>query len=372
MKNRIGVIGGGQLARMMGEPAKRLGFTMVVLDPTPSSPAGQVVDYQIVGNYEDEAAIAALGEQADFVTFEAEVANWAALDALSAQVNPPASTLEIMVNKLKQKQLLQKLGVATPDFREVVDATGIMEAAAELGYPLMLKAAVNAYDGRGNFLISGADDVAAALDKLGGQVLYVEKFVPFAKELAIMVARNTKGEIATHPLVENIHHNHILHETLAPAPVDKDVFEKAKEFATTVVQQLEGAGIFGIEMFLTKDNEVLINEIAPRVHNSGHYTIEACKTSQFEQHIRAITGLPLASTEMVVPAAVMINILGDRSGQAQVDGLTRAQKISGVSVHIYGKTDTRPERKMGHITAVANTLDEALVNARAARALIRI
>ncbi len=372
MKNRIGIIGGGQLARMMDAPAKQLGFSIVVLDPTPDSPAGQVVHRQIVGDYEDAVSIAALGKEADFVTFESEVANWAALDALSAQVNPPASTLEVMVNKLKQKQLLQRLGVTTPDFREVFDSQGVLNAAAELDYPLMLKAAVNAYDGRGNFLINGPEDVDIALNKLGGQVLYVEKFVPFSKELAIMVARNIDGEIATHPLVENIHRNHILHETLAPAPVKDDIRQKAENFATTVMHQLEGAGIFGIEMFLTSDGEVLINEIAPRVHNSGHYTIEACKTSQFEQHIRAITGLPLGQTDMTVPAAVMVNILGERSGPAQVDGLTRAQEIPGVSIHIYGKKDTRPERKMGHITAVAKTLDAALANARAARALIRI
>ncbi len=372
MTTRIGIIGGGQLARMMGEPARRLGFYVTVLDPTPESPAYGEVDEQVLGDYSDAAAVSALGQKSDVVTFEVEHTDWEALRSLSVQVHPTSETLETLVNKLKQKQLLQRLEVPTAPFYEVRESSDLLQAASEFGYPLMLKAAENAYDGRGNFLIENSGDIEPGLAKFSGQVLYVEKFVPFIKELAIMVARGMDGQISTFPVVETIHVNHICHTVLAPAPVDETVQQQATDFASTVIQNFEGAGVFGFEMFLTSDGQVLINEIAPRVHNSGHYTIEACRTSQFEQHIRAITGLPLGPTHMLVPAAVMVNILGDRTGPAQVDGITKAHKIPGVSVHIYGKKDTRPERKMGHITAVGATIDEALANAQAARKLIRI
>lgn len=369
---RIGIIGGGQLARMMGAPARELGFYVTVLDPMPESPALEMVDEQLIGEYGDAEAVRALGEKADYVTFEAEQVNWDALRALAMPVHPAPDTLEVLVNKLKQKQLLQQLGVPTAAFYEVLSMADVMRAAEEFGFPLMLKAAENAYDGRGNYLIKSVEDIQAGLAKFQDRILYIEQFVPFTKELAIMVARGQDGQIVTYPVVETIHKNHICHTVLAPAPVEAAVHAQATEFATAVMRQLAGAGVFGFELFLTGEGQVLINEIAPRVHNSGHYTIEACKTSQFEQHIRAITGLPLGNSAMTVPAAVMVNILGDRSGPAQVDGITAAHKIPGVSVHIYGKKDTRPERKMGHITAVADTLEQALANAQAAHKLIRI
>jgi phosphoribosylaminoimidazole carboxylase PurK protein len=202
--------------------------------------------------------------------------------------------------------------------------------------------------------------------------LYAERFVPFQKELAIMLARSMSGDIAAYPVVETVHRNNICHTVLAPAPIDREAYEQAEELGKVTMRHLKGAGVFGIEMFLTEDSRVLINELAPRVHNSGHYTKEACSTSQFEQHIRAITGLPLGETDMIVPAAVMVNILGKRQGAAQLSGLPDALRVPNVGVHIYGKANTKPGRKMGHITAGANDLEEAQRNAQLARTLISI
>jgi len=330
MKQRIGIVGGGQLGRMLGFAAKRLGFYVSVINPTPNSPAGQVVDNQIVADYADETAIRKLAAQSDFLTFEIELANAKILEALAKtdlQINPSAKTLTIIKDKLLQKQFLQKAKISVAKFMPVVTKTDITAAAKKFGYPLVLKARFDAYDGRGNALIKKETDIGAALEKLAGRKLYVEQFVPFTKELAVMVARSTKSEIKTFPVVETVHQNNICHIVYAPASVPQIVERKAKNVAVKMMQHLKGAGVFGIEMFLTKKGEILINEIAPRVHNSGHYTIEACITNQFEQHIRAITGLPLGNTDMIMPAAVMVNVLGERKGAAAVIGLEKVLQI---------------------------------------------
>ena len=375
MNNRIGIVGGGQLGRMLAFEAKKMGFHVAVIDPTPGSPGGQVVDSQIVGDYNDEKAIRKLAAQSDFLTFEIELANAALLEELSTaglSVNPSAKTLIIIKDKLKQKQFLRDAKIPVSDFIPVETAEDILSAAKKFGFPLLLKARFDAYDGRGNFLIKTKKDIGPGLKKLAGRKLYVEKFVPFVKELAIMIARNNKGEVAPYPVVETIHKNNICHMVIAPAAVDKKVQNKAKRLAVKTMQVLRGAGVFGIEMFVTKSGDVLINEIAPRVHNSGHYTIEACSTSQFEQHIRAITGLPLGKTDMIVPAAVMINILGERTGDADVRGIERVLSIPHTSVHIYGKAQTKPERKMGHITAIDLDVNKAMRKAIKARKYLTI
>lgn len=360
MKHRIGIVGGGQLGRMLAFEAKKLGFTVNVIDPTPNSPAGQVADHQIVADFKDEAAIKKLASMSDYLTFEIELAQ------LSNK------TLNIIKDKLKQKQFLRTAKIPVAAFMEVSTKADIIQAAKQFGYPILLKARFDAYDGRGNAVIKSVSDIEAALEKLQGRQLYVEQFVPFTKELAVMVARSTRGEIAVYPVVETIHKNNICHTVLVPAPVAKPAINQAQKLAIQAMQHLKGAGVFGIEMFLTKNNQVLINELAPRVHNSGHYSIESCATSQFEQHIRAITGLPLGSTKLTVPAAVMVNILGDRQGPAQVQGLEKALKLPQVYVHIYGKAETKMERKMGHITAIAPTIKQALQNATKARQYIHI
>lgn len=375
MKYRIGIVGGGQLGRMLAFEAKRLGFYVTVTDPTPQSPAGQVADRQIVAPYNDEKAIRELAEGSDFLTFEIELANAQILDELAEKgviVNPSAKTLSIIKDKLLQKQFLRRAGLPVANFMQVDNEADILNVVKQWGFPLLLKARLDAYDGRGNALVTKKAHIEAALKRLDGKKLYVEQWVSFVKELAVMVARNIKGEIAVYPVVETIHKNNICHTVFAPAPIDKKIMKKVQGLAMKTMQHLKGAGVFGIEMFLTKEGKVLVNEIAPRVHNSGHYTIEACVTSQFEQHIRAITGMPLGNSNMIVPAAVMVNILGDRHAPAEVTGLEKAIQIPNVSVHIYGKAETKVERKMGHITAIDKTIDKAYKKVIKARKYISI
>lgn len=375
MKNRIGIVGGGQLGRMMGLAAKSMGFTVVVIDPTKNSPAGQVVGEEITAEYSDATATKKLAKISDYITVEIEHIDTDTLQELvdqGAKINPSPKTISIIKNKFGQKEFLKKNNIAVAPFVAVETKEDILKAAKKFGYPFLLKARFDAYDGRGNALIRNQKDIDEALEKFGDRKLYIEQFVPFEKELAIMVARSTKGNIVSYPVVETFHKNNICHIVIAPAQVDEKTQKKAKQLGEKVMKQLKGAGVFGIEMFLTKDGKVLINEIAPRVHNSGHYTTEACATSQFEQHIRAITGLPLGNPAMIVPAAVMINILGERNGPVDVKGLDKALAIPNVFVHIYGKKDTKIERKMGHITVIGESIEECLKKAKKARKLLAI
>jgi len=371
----IGIVGGGQLGRMMIPPAHKLGFRVIVLDPTPLSPAGQIADKQIVGSFTDEEKIKELAKEVDYLTFEIESANAKALVDLTSQgftVHPSAQTLAVIKDKLKQKEFLQRAHIKTADFLPVTTKEDVLNAVKHFGYPLFLKARMDAYDGRGNALIKREEDIVLGLEKLKGRNVYVEKFVPFIKELAVMVARSTVGEILAYPVVETTHVRNICDTVVVPADVPDETTKKAKAMAIKVMQELKGAGVFGIELFLTADNEIFVNEIAPRVHNSGHYSIEACKTSQFEQHIRAITGMELGSTDLVVPAAAMVNILGEKEGNTQGVGIENAKRIEGVSIHIYGKKESKIDRKLGHITAVGKTGKDDLEKAREARAAISI
>lgn len=371
----IGIVGGGQLARMLIFEAKKLGFHVTVLDPTPNSPAGQVADKQIVAGLDDKTAMKQLTAQSDYITFDWELADAKYFEQLAkkgAKVNPSAKTLSTIKDKLLQKRFLRMNKIPVAPFFNVETKEDIKATAKRFGYPLVLKARFGGYDGKGNYVIKNASDIEKAFEKLGIENLYIEKFISFTKELAVMVARNTKGEIRSYPVVETIHKNNILHVVKAPAPVSEEIEKKARRLAENVMKHLKGAGVFGIEMFLTKDNNVLVNEIAPRVHNSGHYTIEACHTSQFAQHIRAVTGMPLGNTDMIVPAAVMVNILGNRHGKAEIRGLEKALIIPNVSVHIYGKEETKIERKMGHVTAIGSNPDETLKRALQARKYISI
>jgi 5-(carboxyamino)imidazole ribonucleotide synthase len=377
MLKRIGIVGGGQLGRMLVNAAHKLGFSVTVLDPTAQSPAGQIADAQIVAGFEDEAAIMELAAQSDFLTFEIELAGAKVLEELELEgkkVNPTSATLALIKDKLAQKEFLKKWGIPTADFAGVENKEDVLAAAEKFGYPLVLKARFGGYDGRGNAVIESAAGADAAFEKLsgGGGGLYVEQFVPFTKELSVIAVRAMDGVVATYPVVETVHENNICHTVLAPAPIADITRQWAAQLAVRVMQHLEGAGVFGIEMFLRGQDKVLVNEIAPRVHNSGHHTIEASMASQFENHIRAITGMPLGDTGMQVPAAAMVNILGNRTGAAEPRGVDEASAAPGVSVHIYGKAETRPERKMGHVTAVGDSLKEAQERAEEARAKISI
>lgn len=354
----IGIVGGGQLAKMLTIAAKKMGFFVIVTDPTPESPAGQVADRQLIGGYKDEKVTRELAKLADIITIDAEFVNDTVLSELEKSgkpVHPSPKTITIIKDKLRQKEFLIKNKIATADFVSIENPEDIKKAIKKFGLPVLLKAREDAYDGKGNFVIKKESDIKEGLEKLKGRKLYIEKFVPFVKELAIMVARTPKGEIATYPVVETIHVNNVCDTVIAPAKVSKKAVKNATYLAKKTMKAIKGAGVFGIEMFLLKGDVVLINEIAPRVHNSGHYTIEANVTSQFEQHIRAITGLPLGSTDLVVKSAVMKNILGEYEGPGYPKGLDKALKISGVSYHLYNKKDSRVGRKMGHITVVGDS-----------------
>jgi len=365
--------------------AHALGFSVVVLDPTPGSPAAQVADGQIVAGFKDAKAIRELATQSDFITFELEHVNHEVLKELMTEgksVNPSPETLEIIKDKLRQKEFLRAAGIPTADFVSVHSEEEIREVTKSFGYPFVLKAREGGYDGRGNFCVTKEEEIKKGFQKLSKSPCYVEKWVPFTKELSVVVARGTTGEIVSYMPVETMHRNNICHVVIAPAPVGEAARKEAQRVASRVLQELKGVGVFGIEMFLVPKEsripsggegyEILINEIAPRVHNSGHLTIEACLTSQFTQHIRAITGMPLESAEMNVPAAVMVNILGDRSGPAEPKGVEEAHKVPGVRVHLYGKQETKPERKMGHVTAIGETIEEARRRAEEARSKISI
>ena len=371
----IGIVGGGQLGRMLTFAAKKLGFTVIVLDPTENSPAGQVADEQLLADYKDGEAIKSLAQFSDILTFEIEHVHDRTLLALEESgkiVHPSPATLGIIKDKLKQKEFLQKSGIPVAPFYAVENKSDIQKVAEKIGYPFLLKARTEAYDGRGNVVVKHKGAIDKAIEKLKGRPLYIEEFVPFEKELAVMVARSTNGEIVTYPVVETTHVENICDTVIVPARASASAQENARRLAVKTMESLRGAGVFGIEMFVINDDNVLVNEIAPRVHNSGHYSIEASVTSQFEQHIRAITGLPLGITELLTKAVVMKNILGEKNGPGNAYGLEKALKIPGVSVHMYGKHESRPGRKMGHITVMGETVEECLRKVKAARKAIVI
>ncbi len=372
---RIGIVGGGQLGKMMALSAKKLGMYVVVTDPTIESPAGQVSDLQIVGDYKDSKSIKKLAKLVDVVTFEIELANDKVLLEIikkGTPVHPHPRTLSIIRDKFLQKKFLERNNILTAASYEAYSEEDILQISKKVGFPFLLKARTDAYDGRGNYVVNNREDIKKGLEKLKGRALYVEKFVPFVKELAVMIAKTSDGKMKVYPVVETIHKDNICDTVIIPARVSDMAKKRAIKISKKVMRNLEGAGVFGIEMFLTKKNEVLINEIAPRVHNSGHYTIEACVTSQFEQHMRAVSGLPLGSTDLMVKATVMKNILGTKNGDGIPKGFEKALKIPGVSIHMYGKKESRAARKMGHITVTGSTIAECLKKAERARKLLII
>ena len=366
----IGIVGGGQLGRMLTLAAQPLGFRVVVVDPGAGSPAAQVGAEQIVANLYDREALQQLAEQADVITVEIEHLDTDLLDELAQAgkaVHPAPRTIRMIQDKLVQKQFLGKAGIPLAPFRELTTLESANAALADFGGKMLVKTRHGAYDGRGNMVVESQADIKKAFELFEGKPLYAEGFVPFVKELAIMVARSVDGSVTLYPVVQTIHERNICVEVLAPAPISAAERQAAEKVALEVAQLLEGAGTFGIELFLTSDGTVLVNEIAPRVHNSGHYTMEANRTSQFEQHIRAITGLPLGDTSLVVPAAVMVNILGERDGPTEVGGLDSVLGTPQTTVHLYGKSPTKIDRKMGHITTTGKTLSETRKRARKAR-----
>jgi len=352
MAKRLGIIGGGQLGMMITEAAKNLSehiSEITVLDPTENCPAVQAGAKQIVGDFKDELAILKLAEQSDIITYEIESGNTDVLSKLKAKIEPSPSTLGIIQDKFLQKTFLSDNELPVSQFYEITSLDELHEKIKELGLPVLLKSRRDAYDGRGNFKITSLDEIEKAYHHFDGKSLMVEKFVNFKMEVSVIAARNTKGDIVTYPLVENIHENNILKMTIAPARVSDDLISKAGNIAKKTMEVLKGAGVFGIEMFIDQDNKIIINEIAPRVHNSGHHTLQSCKTSQFEQHIRAILGLKLGSTDLI-HKTVMCNILGPDGFEGKYKPIELEN--DGVYLKMYRKDISKPQRKIGHFNVV--------------------
>lgn len=373
---RVGIIGGGQLGKMIAHEAKRMALRVIILDPTKECPASGLADDQIVADFKDEDAIMRLAGESDVVTYEIELANSIALKNLESKqypVRPAPETLHVIQNKFRQKTFLRNHGIKVADFDLVTSEQHLYQLCDKFGFPIMLKACENSYDGRGNFLIRSHEEVPKAFRYFSDRQIMVEKFVAFTKEISIMVARNPSGEIASFPVAENIHKNNILDTSIVPARISQETELKAKKMAEKTMQVLKGSGIFGIEMFVTESEEVLVNEIAPRPHNSGHYTNEACSVSQFEQHLRAVLDLPLVKPELLCPA-VMVNILGREhlDGPYVINGLKQLLNVPGAKLYVYGKKIAKPGRKLGHITATGRTVEEALTRAAKARAAIEL
>ncbi|MFL6524542.1 MAG: 5-(carboxyamino)imidazole ribonucleotide synthase [Nitrososphaera sp.] len=372
----VGIIGGGQLGNMISQEAKRMSLRVIVLDPTKECPASNIADEQIIADFKDQDAIIRLAQQSDVITYEIELANSSALKDLELRqypVRPAPETLHIIQNKYRQKSFLRKHEIEVANFELVRSENHLYELCEKYGFPLMLKACENSYDGRGNFLVRSREHVVEALKYFSDSEVMLEEFVPFTKEISIMVARNPSGQVASFPVAENIHDNGILEMSKVPAGINQEIELRAIKMAEMTMRVLEGSGIFGIEMFVTRNEDVLLNEIAPRPHNSGHYTNEACSVSQFEQHLRAILDLPLIKPELLSPA-VMVNILGRErlNGPYVIRGLKRALSVPGVKLYVYGKQTSKPGRKLGHITATARTVEEAASRATKARSGIEL
>ncbi len=372
---RIGIIGGGQLGKMMAQEAKKMGFHVTVLDPTYDCPASQFADEQIVGDpYYSKNELREIVERCDVTTFDIEHVNTEILKELENEghkINPSPQLLEVIQDKLKQKEVLHKSGVPVPRYEKVESVAELKTHIEKFGFPVVQKARMGGYDGRGVTILKNKNDLEKAIKAES----YIEEFVEIEKELAIIVARDVRGEIKCYPVVEMIFDEraNILDMVIVPARIEDSIAKRASKIAIKSIDVLEGVGVFGVEMFLTKDGEVLVNEIAPRPHNSGHYTIEACVTSQFEQHIRAISGLPLGSTELLSPA-VMVNVLGKDGykGKPIIEGLYHVLSIPGVCFHFYGKSSVFPFRKMGHVTIIDREPERAFVKAKKIKEILKV
>jgi len=353
----LGVVGGGQLGRMLAEAAAPLGVEVVVLDPTPDCPAAPPAGEQIVAEFDDEEAVLELAERADVLTFEIELADPDLLErarsTADVPVHPAPETLRTIQDKLRQKEALADAGIPVPEFRAVDDAAELRAAMEELGSPVMLKAREGGYDGRGNVPVESVDEAEEAIEAVGGAAM-AEAFVDFERELSVIGVVG-EDEIRTFPAGENVHREEILRETIVPARADEETLERAEAVARDVLEFLDGRGVYGIELFEGQSGEILVNEIAPRPHNSGHWTIEGATASQFEQHVRGVLGWPLASAETRCPT-VMTNLLGDveASQPARLSGVEDLLAAEGAHLHWYGKREARPLRKLGHVTVTAD------------------
>ena len=368
----VGIAGAGQLARMTVLAAWPLEIRVAVLGQ-PGEPAAAMAAALVEGDWRDASAVAALGRAARVVTLENEFVDPDALAAVGAAgtpVRPAPADLAVVQDKALQKERLRGAGLPVPEFRVVASAEEAAAAGRDLRWPLMLKARRLGYDGYGNATCEGPDEAREAFARLdAGEGVLAERFLRFERELAVMVARGP-GEALPYPVAQTVQRDHVCHEVVVPAPVTSGVAAAARDVALAAAEAAGGIGVTGVELFLV-EGRVLVNELAPRPHNSGHYTIEACETSQFESHLRGVLGLPLGPVDMRAPAAAMVNLLGDRAGPSAPE-LREAMAVAGAHVHLYGKAEVRPRRKMGHVTALGATPEEALARARAGAAAVRL
>jgi 5-(carboxyamino)imidazole ribonucleotide synthase len=346
----VGVIGGGQLAWMMADAAKKLGIQLIVQTPEKTDPAVSIAAHTILASIDNAAATAQLAKLCEVITFENEFVDLGALSQLqNVCFRPSLESLKPLLDKYDQRCYLRDRHLPTPQFSEFSSAK-ISE------FPIVLKTRRHGYDGQGTFILRNSDELETTLKKLGDQPLLIEEFVPFERELAVMAARSLTGEIVVYPIVETQQENQVCRRVIAPADLPASIVKEVEAIARTLLESLQVVGIFGIELFLTSEGKVLVNEIAPRTHNSGHYTIDACTPSQFEQQLRAVCGLPLETPNLKSDGALMVNLLGYETSQSEyLDKRQQLAKIPNAFIHWYGKTESRPGRKLGHVTVLLNS-----------------
>ncbi len=363
----IGVLGSGQLGRMFAIAARELGYRLQIFSPDHDTPAGHIADREWTARYDDLDKVREFARSVDVVTFEFENVLSLTTDAVAeiTPVRPAGHVLHITQQRLREKNFLSENGFPVTPFRRITTRAELHSAARELGLPAVLKTASFGYDGKGQAKLRSDSDLSSAFAALHGAEGIYEAFVDFEKEVSVVAARTTSGEFKAFPVFENAHSNHILDVTFAPAALSEKLAHEAEELARGILEKLEVVGLLTVEMFVTRDGRLLVNELAPRTHNSGHLTIDACVTSQFEQQVRAVCGLPLGSTELKQPAA-MANLLGDVWLNGEPNWLA-ALADPFVKLHLYGKAEPRPGRKMGHLTATGATTAEAVERVRAAR-----
>ncbi|PEE39496.1 5-(carboxyamino)imidazole ribonucleotide synthase [Bacillus pseudomycoides] len=357
----IGIIGGGQLGRMMALAAKEMGYKIAVLDPAKHSPCAQVADIEIVASYDDLKAIQHLAEISDVITYEFENIDYRCLQWLEKHAYLPQGSqlLNKTQNRFTEKNAIVKAGLPVAPYRLVKKQDELLEAITELSFPCVLKTTTGGYDGKGQVVLRSETDVVRARELASQTECILEKWVPFEKEISVIVTRSVSGETKVFPVAENIHVNNILHESIVPARITEELSQKGIEYAQVLADELQLVGTLAVEMFATADGEIYINELAPRPHNSGHYTLDACEISQFGQHIRAICNLPLGETILLKPV-VMVNILGEH-----IEGvLKQVNRLTGCYLHLYGKEEAKLQRKMGHVNILNENVEDALDKAQ--------
>ena len=353
----LGVLGGGQLGRMFCLAARNLGYRVIVLDPDPASPAGAVADIHLQADYQDSQALARLGAECAAITTEWESVPATTLEELATHcpVRPSAASVAVARDRIIEKTFLRDLGLATAPFFAITQSADLDAAMTDLRMPALLKTATLGYDGKGQIGVTTLEEARAGFAQLGNRPCVLEEKVNLAQELSVVLARGSDGETAFYPIGENVHRNGILHTTRVPGQIPAAVSELALGMARRVAEALDYIGVLAVEFFFTTDGELLINEMAPRPHNSGHYTLDACATSQFEQQVRALCGLPLGSTRLLTPVT-MLNLLGDLWGNSQPDWL-QILNHPEAKLHLYGKREARIGRKMGHVNVLSENTD---------------